>query len=204
MFLRPLLTDRIAANADGTLPDMAHPPLYTVFAAGAMRAFHQTAPGQGGREAVLVSLLAFVLSVGACGLLARCFGPGTGLLACAFYAVGSARGVGFVFAPSPIALGSLLLTLLFLVLYKLDAAPMPGEAAPKSLLWLAGLAGGVCGLLFLTVYSTLILLPLFCAYLWRVSGREKATVLLAFASVWLLVCGPYLVRNVRLTRSSCF
>lgn len=203
--IRPLLTDRLPANRDGTLPDMAHPPLYSVLAAGAMRAFHQTAPTQGGREAALVSVFAFAFSVFACAWLARqLFGPGVGLLASAFYVFASPFGLHFVVSPSPLTLGTLLLTLLFVTLHKLDGVPLAGDSPVRSPLWMAGLAGGVYGLLFLTVYSTLILLPLFLAYLWRVGGREKWSLLVAFASVWLLVCGPYMVRNVRLTRSPIY
>ena len=203
--IRPLLSDRFPANADGTLPDMAHPPLPVLMGAGTLRALRQTANFQGGQTIAFLSLAAFVFGIGACALLARqLFGPNVGFLAGAFYALAAPSGLGFAAAPSPIPLGTLLLTVLFLVLHKIDSVPMAGQTVPKSTLWLAGAAGALSGFLYLTIYSTLALIPLFLWHLWRVGGREKAALIAAFASVWLLVCGPYLVRNTRLTRNPVY
>ena len=194
--IRPLLSDRVPANADGTLPDMAHPPLPIVLGAAVFRVSNQIS---------LVAFVAFLLSTGACVWFTRqLFGAGVAPLSVAFYVLAVPSGLHFAAYPSPIALGTLLLTLLFIALHKLDATPQAGETEAKNPLWIAGLAGGLCGLLFLTIYSTLVLLPLLLAYLWRVGGREKAAVCVAFVSVWLLVGGPYFVRNTRLTRSPIY
>jgi hypothetical protein len=206
--IRPLLTERLAVNGDGTAPDFAHPPLYPALAAGAMRAAHQTGPGQGDREAALVSLALFLAGGAACaGLASRLFpaarfGAGTGPLAAALYVL---AGVGMTLAlqPHPATLAALLFTLLLWALWGLDAVPPAGEPPRRTPpMGLAVAVGALYGLLYLTAYSVLALLPVLLFHLWRTSaGRRRPVVLLAFLLSALAVASPFLLKTWRLTHN---
>lgn len=201
--IRPLWTERILPNDDGSMPNVAQQPLYLGIGAFALRLTKQTAPGTGDRIMVLLTLVLFVLSAGAGYLLARrLFGAQTALLAVLFYVFGGAA-LPLVLTPHPAPLASLLFTLVLFALYSLDRIAPAGEQDRKVSIWWAVGAGLFYGLLFLTLYSTLILLPFLLFYLIRISRRDFRIPAL-FLVVMLAIISPFLLRNFRLTRNPLY
>lgn len=197
--VRPLLLRRVSPNRDGSLPDTAHAPLYPTLAGMGMKLTGKQGPGQGDRPAVLVSLFFFLASVAACYLLGRrLFGPSGALLACVVYALG-ANALTLAVQPRSVTLATTLFTLLLLGLFHLDVMATPKRAG----LVQAAFAGVVYGLLFLALYSSLILLLPILIYLVLVSKRD-ARVVLGFLVAALVVTSPFLFRNVRATGNPVF
>jgi 4-amino-4-deoxy-L-arabinose transferase-like glycosyltransferase len=204
--IRPLLAGRLEPFPDGAIPDLAHPPLFPILAAGIIRVSHHTSVGQGDRDTVLVTVLFFALSIGSCYLLARRLFPapkgnplfGIVPFSCLFYIFGT-TGLFTAILPSPLTLACLLFTLLLLLLHSLDTASIREEDIPRrKLLRGAFIAGLIYGVLYLSLYSALLLLPALLLYLWRISRRELGpSALFIFAA--LLVSTPLLYRNWHLT-----
>ena len=205
--VRPIVTSRFAVNGDGTSPDFAHAPLYVGVTGLALRLTRQTGPGQGDRTATLVALAVFLLSVAVCGGVARAlFGSRHVLLACLLYAL-AGGAMSQALLPHPALLAAVWFTGLLGALWRVDALVPAGDDPRRPALGWAALAGGLYGLLFLTIYSALALLPVVVFYLWRVSrgdrGRAGRTVAV-FLVVTLLVCAPLLVRNIRLAHNPLY
>lgn len=200
--IRPLVLQRLGRTyPDGRLPDTAHAPLYPVLAAVALRLTGQTAPTQGDQAAALLSLACFLASLGACYLLAlRLFGASGALLACGLYALGAGVVTQAVTA-HPALLAAGLFTLLLACLCPLD---VKGTRRRAPLVWAAA-AGALFGLLFLTIYSALLLFVPLAAYVWIVTKKDRRA-LAVFALVALL--NPftlgYAYRNVRVAGNPFF
>lgn len=195
--VRPLVLRYVRPNADGSLPDTAHAPLYPILAGIAMKIAAQTGPGQGVRTAALLSLIFFIISLGACYLLSRrLFGESGALLACLAYALG-ANALSVAAEPGPFTLATLLFTLLLLVLVDLDTL---GTARAGGRTGRAAFAGALYGLLFLSVYSSLLLLIPLLIYITIVTRRSVGAAA-AFLAVALLVASPLLLRNMRITEA---
>lgn len=202
--VRPLVLRYVRPNRDGSVPDTAHAPLYPLLAGLTMKLRGQDGPGQGDRMAALLSLVFFVASLGSCYLLARrLFGASGALLSCLLYALG-ANALTLSIEPSPASLATLLFTLLLLALIGLDPST-PGVAGnpdrvggPR--LGRAALAGALFGLLFLTLYSSLLLLLPLLVYVWLVSRRSLGAVVV-FLIAASIVASPLLFRNMRITDS---
>ena len=191
--IRPLVLRYVRPNADGSVPDTAHAPLYPILAGMTMKLRGQDGPGQGDRMAALLSLVLFVASLFACYLLARrLFGTSGALLSCLLYALG-ANALTIAIEPGPVTLATTLFTLLLLALIGLDSAA-------GARLGRAVLAGALFGLLFLTIYSSLILLVPILVYVYVVTRRSYGA-MVAFVVTALLLASPLLLRNWRVTES---
>ena len=144
--------------------------------------------------AALLSLVLFIASLVACYLLARrLFGTSGALLSCLLYALG-ANALTMAIEPGPVTLATTLFTLLLLALVGLDSAPGGARLAR------AVLAGALFGLLFLTIYSSLILLLPILVYVYVVTRRSYGAVA-AFLGAALLLASPLLLRNMRVTEA---
>lgn len=195
--VRPFVLRYVRPNADGSLPDTAHAPLYPLLAGIAMKIGAQTGPGQGVRTAALLSLIFFLTSLGTCYLLSqRLFGPSGALVACVAYALG-ANALVVAIEPGPITLATTLFNLLLLALVNLDTL---GLTATRGGTGRAALAGALFGLMFLTIYSSLILLLPIAVYIYIVT-RRSGSALIAFLAVATLVASPLLLRNMRVTEA---
>ena len=197
--VRPLLLRRLRANGDGSLPDTAHQPLYPSLAGIGMKFVGGDGPGRGDKVAVLLSFAFFLTSVGATFLLARrLFGNEGALLSAALFALG-ADALSLALDPRPITLATTLFTLLLFALVGLDVDQSGRRAGvAKS----AG-AGALFGLLFLTIYSSLILLPPLLIYVYQVTRRDRRA-LGAFAAGAFLVAAPLLLRNLQVAGNPFF
>ena len=207
LVVRPLTTTSFFANEDGTLPDLAHPPLYIALGGTVMRLLKHTGAGDGHREMALFSLFLFLLSLGGCWLLTRrLFGEagtrGAALLAVLLYALGGSA-LSLALTPHPAVLAAVLFPLLLLALFQLDRIPPGGEPDRRVSLWWAVGGGALFGLLYLTLYSALALLPVLLFHLARTSRRDFR-IPAVFLIVALLVMGPFLFRNFRLTRNPIY
>ncbi|MDX1934298.1 MAG: hypothetical protein SFU56_16980 [Capsulimonadales bacterium] len=207
--VRPLLANDAEPFPDGALPDLGHAPLFRLPAAAAIRLLRHTSIGQGDRETVMLSALFHALGIGLAGLLAyRLFRPArsglsawlvpTALMFASFGTDGWRRSLN----PTAISLASVLFTLLLLALFTLDS-PSSDESAETGAGRRAGpggvlLAGFLFGLLFLSLYSALLLLPPILFYVWRVGGRELRAPLLFLAAA-AVMAAPLLYRNWSLT-----
>jgi MFS family permease len=199
-FVRPLLTEPIRANADGTLPDLAHQPLYTIIGGLFLRLTKHTNPNDGHREMVLLSVGTFLAVAWVCSLLSRrLFGGKGGIPALLFLLLGG-NALAIMLTPTPAILATLFFTLLLICLFALDRRTSVGEPDRKVSLWWAVGAGVLFALLYLTVYSALLLLPVLLGYLIYVSRRDWRVPLI-FLVVALAVCSPFLLRTFRLVRN---
>lgn len=199
--IRPLLLRYEPASPDGTLPDLAHAPLYPVTAGVAMKLARHTTFGLGDRVAVLLSLGFLAASAGACYLMARrLFGSRGAVLSVLLYVFG-ANALTTALSPNPITLAATLFTLLVIALAALDVRGVEEQERGKraGILW-AIAAGLLYGLLFLTAYSTLALLPVLFLYVLYVSRRDARAAIL-FLIAFLLVCAPLFLRNWRIAHN---
>lgn len=207
LVIRPLTSGFMPFRADGSQPDLAHAPLYTVLAGGAMRLRHQTGAGQGDQPAVLISLAAWVGGIAAVFLLARRLFRTNAIaaLAAAFYAFASGTGLQLAITPHPATLAAFLFVFLFALLTMLDRRENePALTVRGAVLW-SLIAGLVAGLLWLSAYSTLILLPMFAGYVWLITGKTRARIAVpVFLAAFLLAASPCLIRNLKETRNPLF
>jgi hypothetical protein len=193
-------------NGDGTAPDFAHAPLHAALMAALLRGAHQTGPNQGDRQAILLSFALFVVSMGGTYLLGRCLFGGRSAagraipLACLFFAFGGGALAAEVSA-HPALLACLLFTLLLCALWRLDTLSAVNEPPRMASLWIAALAGALFGLLFLSLYSALLLLPALLFFLFRVAGRRWPAAIGFFLATAVLIASPLLARNFRLAHN---
>ncbi len=200
--VRPLVLRHVAARPDGSVPDIEHAPLYPVLAGTAMKLADSNGPGQGDRVTAFLSLACFAVSLGACYLLAlRLFGSGGApLLACTLYAFG-ANALTLAVTVHPATMATALFTLLLLALHPLD---VKGTARRAPALWAVG-AGALFGLLFLTLYSALVLVVPLVWYLFVVTKRDYRAVLLFLGMAFLNpLTLAYLLRNAQVAGNPFF
>ena len=197
----PLVLSFVRANPDGSLPDMMHAPLYPALAAVVMKLGRSTGPSQGDRVTAFLSLACFAASLGACYLLAlRLFGANGALLACVLYALG-ANALTLAVTVHPATLAANLFTLLLLALHPLD---VKGTARRASASW-AVAAGALFGLLFLTIYSSLVLALPLAWYLFVVTKRDYRALLLFLGTAFLNpLTVAYFVRNAQVAGNPFF
>ncbi len=168
---RPLETRYLKADVDGSLPDLRHPPLYTALLAGALTALREKKPSTGDRAAALLgAVLALAAAAATWWLAARLFPRINASRAAFLCAFGGSLVVSAV-TPSSVPLAVGLMALLGVALLELDR----GDGRPVRLLVVLA-AGILWGLLFLSLYSSLIFLPVLVIYLWRVTRGSVAAV----------------------------
>jgi len=201
--IRPLVLHRLRrATSDGRLSETRQAPLYPLLAGAAIKLGGGSGPGQGDRVAAGVSLLCFVGSLGVCYLLAlRLFGTNGALLGTGLYALG-ASALSQAIAVHPTMLATALFTLLLAALYPLDVT---GTKRRASVFW-AVAAGVLWSLLFLTIYSALLLLIPLVWYLFVVTKRDRRAV--AAFVLAAIVLNPltlaYLYRNAQVAGNPLF
>lgn len=205
--VRPLDTASVRANANGTLPNFRHPPLYTGLLAAVQRLTRETGAGRGDRAAALLGITLLALAIGASALLGgRLVSSSPSrlalVLASLFFAFGSGAPLSFALQPRPELLAALLMALLLWALFALDTFSTAEGTAPSPPRWRvmswAGLSGLLYGLLGLSLYSALVLAPFLLWHLWRVTRRNVAAIVV-FTLAALLVTTPLLLRAWRLT-----
>ncbi len=183
------------------LPELHQPPLY----AAAVAAAHWALPARRlGADNVLLALNVALLWCAAMQafFLARAFFGGLGGVIALAGVLLSAPIWAATVAVNGAALTMVLWLALFQCVLRTEARPEendgPARRVPgrRVFAWAAA-AGGVCGLLFLSDYATFVALPLLCAVMWRRVRNGKAVVLAA--SAFVLVAGPWMMRNVALT-----
>jgi hypothetical protein len=177
--VRPLETRYLRRpGQDGSVADLRHGPLHLGINAVVIKALRETKPGRGDRAAVLLQL-ALVALTGLATWQAgrRLFGDSGGpwqpVRAAFLFAFGGAA-MSLALEPEPSVLASLWMCLLGPVLVALD-----GEKSVARTIRLSALAGALWGLMFLTLYSALVFLPVLAFYLFRVS-RLRPVALGAF------------------------
>lgn len=187
--LRPLDVARLTSFGDGALPDMRHGILYTGLSAVAMKVLHETQGGQGQRAATLLGM-GLLLTGGLVTLwLYRRWFPQRDNKLAAFFYVWSGGALLAAVLPGPGLLLAILGGLLCAALVSLDVT----SSSSRSSLWLALAAGALWGLLFLSLYSALLLLPFL---LWQVvvTTRRDIRAVLAFVVAAGVVAAPQLLR----------
>lgn len=199
--LRPRLLDRLKINSDGTLPDTAQSPLYVVLCGVAIRLTHSDSPGHGDKAATLISCLFFLTSLATCYLLAtRFFGSNGAMLACVLYAL-SANVMQVAVDVSPVTLGVTLFSLTIIALHALDVQSSV-EDRRADWRW-AVFAGIAYGLLYMTIYSSLVLVLPIVVYVFLVSKRDFRVVALFLISA-LFTVAPLLIRNINVAQNPFF
>nr|WP_309693350.1 hypothetical protein [Armatimonas sp.] len=198
-FIRPLDASRLTAYGDGALPDMRHGILYTGLVAVSMKALQETRGGQGQRAATLLGIFLLLSSSLVTLWLARRWFPQRDGRRAALLFVWSGGAILATVLPGPGLLLALLGALLYATLVPLDVR-MSSKRAPLSL---AIIAGVLWGLLFLTIYSALLLLPLLFWHLIRVTRRD-VRVVLAFGVAASIVAAPQLLRAYKFAHNPLF
>lgn len=199
----PLLTGIVTANVEGTMPDLTHPPLFTALAGILMRLRGQSGPASGDMEATLLTLVCFAASCGACWLLSyRLFGGRGAGLALLLYGLGGSA-LSEATTPRPLFLGVTLFCLLLVTLHTLDSIPSAGEPERRTPLGGAAVAGLLFGLLYLTLYSALLILPAVLFHLWR-GARRRLLPTAVFLIVAVTIAAPLMFRSFRLTRNPIY
>jgi len=208
--VRPLTASYVAPNPDGSLPNLGQAPLYPVIAAVLMKAAHHTTMGLGDKIAVGLSFLFLLSTLAACYLLSRrLFGANGGAALAVLFCAFAGNGMVLAIKPHPATLAATLFTLLLWAVaalettQSLDARVGGGKGKAKTIGpmgWAAG-AGILFGLLYLTLYSALLLLPVFLFYFAR-TGYDRAVrarLCAVFVLAAVFVASPQLFRTYRLT-----
>jgi hypothetical protein len=201
----PLSTGKVIFNQDGTLPDLSHAPLPLILSAMTLRGLKQTGAGQGGEGVMLLGAVLWSASVAAAFALYRTVWGQRGQVLAVGMCLLSGAGVSLALEVPAFPLAALLMALLALALFHLDTKTSSSNDALQhpSLAW-AILAGLLYGLLWLSLYSSFVLLPVLVWHLWRVArtgNRFSPLPLLCFTFASALVCAPFLLRTYRLTRN---
>ncbi len=200
--LRPLAVTGFAGpDTSGVAPDVSRAPLYPFVL---MLAFMGHGRHGGDALVVGVSLLLFFLSVYGVFRLARVLFPAPdqiwiALLSMGLYGIGGGT-LGYALAGGPVTLATLLVTALMIALHR--AAETPRRAATFGGALRVGVLLGLC---YLAQYSLLLLaLPvLVYVFLCRPPARAWAGVG-ACALGFLVITGPWLIRNARLSHGDPF
>ena len=200
--LRPLAVTGFAPpDSAGTAPDVSRAPLFPFV----LMLFAMAHGGHLGDNVILlVSLLLFVGAVFAVYRLARLLFPApeqawVALLAAGLYGIGG-ETLGYALLGLPTSLASLVVTLLLMALYR--AMDVPGRPAGVGS---AVLVGALAGLCYLTQYSLLLLAVPALVYVFFSRAPERAWAGVgAGVGGFLLISGPWLVRNAHLSHGNPF
>ena len=173
--------------------DLTHAPLFPIISAAMFGAF-------GAKDSVLAltSAVFYLLTIPLVYLLAlRLFGRRTAFLSALLYIVGE-RMLQYALSGTPITLAGFLLTAAALALHRGYAADADPEARGSGLK-ASALAGALIGLCYLTEYTfALCALPI-AVYLALSRSRRRTASVLVFAAVFMLIAGPWMLRNYRAT-----
>ncbi len=191
------------------LPELHQAPLYPAVIAGALKVFPEwkraalfdtmpKPPDGFGADYVLLVLNIALLWVGAWQTYAlgrKLFDEQVGVVAMLGVLLSAAIWSATV-AVGGMPLLMVLMLALFQALVRIDDGAEAGKTP-----WLAlGSAGAVSGLMFLADYAAGIAVVAALGWAWlRFLGRARVTALLVVAGVFLLVAGPWMMRNVALT-----
>ena len=193
---RPLAVTGFAGpDSSGVAPDITHPPLYPFIL---MLAAMAHGGHLGDNTVVLVSLVLFLASVLAVYRLARTLFPAPeqapiALLSAGFYTIGG-DAIFYAIAGLPVALATLLVTLLLIALHR--AHEIPGRPARVGSALAVGLLLGLC---YLTQYSLLLLALPALVYLFFSRAPERAWAGVGACVLgFFLIAGPWMVRNAHL------
>ena len=200
--LRPLAVTGFAPpDATGTAPDVSRAPLYPFV----LMLFAMAHGGHLGDNVILlVSLLLFLAAVLSVYFLARLLFPAPeqtwiALLAAGLYGIGG-EALGYALLGLPVALATLMVTLLLIALVR--AMDLPGRPAGLGSAVVVGVLAGLC---YLTQYSLLLLAAPALVYLFFSRAPERAWAGVgACALGFLVVTGPWLVRNAHLSHGDPF
>lgn len=199
LVVRPLEASRLVSYGDGALPDMSHGMLYTGVAAVAMKALKETKGGQGQRAATLLGI-ALLFAGGVLTLiLARAWFPQRDRRLAGLFFVWSSGAILGAVQPGPSLLLALLGGLLCAALVQLDVT----SEQRRSSLWLALGAGALWGLLFLSLYSALLLFPFLLGHIVQTTRRDLRAIL-AFLATATLFAAPQLVRAAKFAHNPLY
>jgi hypothetical protein len=200
--LRPLAVSGFAGpDASGVAPDVSRAPLYPLIL---MFAFMGHGKHGGDSLVIALSLALFFLSVYGVYRLSRTFFPAPeqiwiAVLSMGLYGVGSGA-MGYAFAGGPVSLATLLVTVLMIALYR--AAETPTRPATfGGALWV----GGLLGFCYLAQYSLLLLALPVLVYVFFSRPPVRAWAGIGACVLgFLIITGPWLIRNARLCHGDPF
>ena len=200
--LRPLaVTGFTPLDSAGTAPDVSRAPLYPLL-------LMLCAVAHGGHLSdnvvLIVSLSLFLATVFAAYRLARLLFPapeqaGIALLSAGLYGIGG-EALGFALLGLPVALATLMVTLLLIALYR--AMDVPGRPAGIGSAILVGVLAGLC---YLTQYSLLLLAAPALVYLFFSRAPERAWAGAGAGALgFFVVTGAWMARNAHLSHGDPF
>ncbi|HEY3414266.1 MAG TPA: glycosyltransferase family 39 protein [Armatimonadota bacterium] len=205
--IRPLATTRatgVTTAAGGLktvrMQDMVHPPLFIYAEALVL------ATGASDNKVFLVSALFFLLTIPVLYALSKeMFNAKVGQLTVFAY-VTSLFMTNMILTTGSATMAAFMFTLLCLMILRFAQAAQPDGGVPstRSVVVKAALCGVVFALCYLTDYMLLLaLLPVaVCVY---VAGkREGKAGLVVFLLAFLVVAGPWMIRNTSVTGSPFF
>lgn len=199
LLIRPLETRNVVAYGDGALPDLAHAPLYTGLAMGSLKALHETKAGLGQRALTVLGIALLLAGTLVTLLLFRqCFPERDGRRAAAFF-IWSGGALVAAVLPGPQLLNAALGGLLCVALLGLDVRQRKAPVALRPV----ALAGLCWGLLYLSLYSALLLLPVLVWHVFRVTRKDGRAVAV-FLGVGLLVAAPQLARTYKFAHNPLY
>lgn len=199
LVVRPLETRQVLAYGDGALTDLGHAPLYMGLAMGSLKTLNETRAGLGQRALTVLGIaLLLTGTLVTLFLFRRCFPERDGRRAAAFF-IWSGGALLAAVQPGPALLTAVLGGLLCTALLEVDVRQQRSPVA----LGRVALVGLCWGLLFLSLYSALLLLPLLAGHLWRVTRRSGGAVAV-FLGVGLLVAAPQLARAYKFAHNPLY
>lgn len=197
--IHPLEVPRLTPYGDGALPDMRHGILYTGLSAVAMKMLHETRGGQGQRAATLLGM-GLLISGGLVTLwLYRLWFPKRDNKLAGFFFVWSGGAILAAVLPGPGLLLAILGGFLCAALVALDVT----SESRRAPLAVAVAAGVLWGLLFLTLYSALLILPFLIWQVARTSRRDMRA-LLGFLVAAALLAAPQLLRAAKFAHNPLY
>jgi hypothetical protein len=197
--IRPLEAARLVSYGDGALPDLRHGILYTGLASVSMKVLKETKGGQGQRATTLLGIV-LLLSGGltTLWLSSRCF-PRRNARWAALFFVWSGGAILATITPGPGLLLAILGALLCAALLPLDVSASDKRAS----VGLALAAGALWGLLFLTIYSGLLLLPFLIWHVWSATRRDPRAIALFLLAAGIFAV-PQLARAFKVTKNPLY
>lgn len=211
--VRPLATtckDGIVTGDKGArlvrMPDMVHPPLFIVAEAIVFAFGPSSKSGASDNKALAVTALFFLLTIPVLYALAKgMFNARVGQLTVFAY-VTSLFMTNMILSTGSATMAAFMFTLLCLAIlrYAQEAQPEAGVPNSRQVLIKAALCGAAFAGCYLTDYMLLFaFLPVaICVY---VAGKREGKVgLAAFLVAFLIVAGPWMIRNTSLTGNPFF
>ncbi len=199
LIVRPFEVRQVVSYGDGALPDLSHGMLYSTVAGLSMKLLRETKGGQGQRATTFLGLgLLITGSLLTLWLAQRCFPQRDGRRSALLF-VWSGGAILAAVTPGPGLLLAVLGALLWGALIPLDVSMSDKRAS----IGVALAVGALWGLLFLTIYSALLLLPVLLWHVIRVTRRDPRAIL-AFLMCATLFALPQLARGYKATRNPLY